>query len=179
MRNNSIYAAMEQARDMYGVELKEDQFEVYAEAGWRKIGNKEYKVYTTCIHPIADPDGGWYVCKPCNLDSIEAITLNYESAQETSPISDFHGMVTHPIEQGIEAMKTMPNQLYISGKFVKYRELGDRIYFTEPYRSLNLLYKGLYTDEDGFPFLNEKEVDAIALYCAYSEKYKKGIMSKD
>ena len=79
------------------------------------------------------------------------------------------------IEQG----KTDPNALYIPGKFVKYRELGDRIYFTEPYRELNLLYKGLFTDENGFPYLTASEIEAVALYCAYSDKNKKGLMSKD
>ena len=64
-------------------------------------------------------------------------------------------------------------------KLVKYKELGDKIYFTEPFVELNLLYKGWYTDENGFPYLNEKEVEAIALYCAYAEHYKKGIVSKD
>ena len=46
----------------------------------------------------------------------------------------------------------MPHELYIPGKLVKFKELGDKIYFTEPFAELNLLYKGWYTDEDGFPY---------------------------
>jgi hypothetical protein len=30
----------------------------------------------------------------------------------------------------------------MSGKFVKYRELGDKIYFNSPYQAVNVLYKG-------------------------------------
>ena len=174
-----MYAALEHANDMYGVNLNEDTFEVYAESAWRKIGNKDYKLYLTKLHPEKDPTGGWFSEKPCNLDAIEAITLNYESAQETSPVSNHISGYNHGIEQLIEQGKTDPNALYIPGKFVKYRELGDRIYFTEPYRELNLLYKGLYTDENGFPYLTASEIEAVALYCAYSDKYKKGLMSKD
>ena len=48
----------------------------------------------------------------------------------------------------------MPNELYIPGKLVKYKELGDKIYFTEPFVELNLLYKGWYTDEKNIPESN-------------------------
>jgi hypothetical protein len=34
------------------------------------------------------------------------------------------------------------------------------------------LYRGLILDEDGLPELTDKEVDAIAAYCAYTEKFK-------
>ena len=179
MKKYSIYAALDHARDMYGVELDEDTFEVYAMSAWTKIGNKDYKLYLTKADTECDPEGGWYVCKPCNMDSIEAITLNFESAQETSSVSNNFSIYSHNIEQNIETSKRMPNGLYIPGKYVKYKELGDRIYFTEPFKNLNILYKGLYTDENGFPYLSEKEIEAIALYCAFSDKYKKGLMSKD
>ena len=179
MKQYPLYAALEHAKDMYGVDIDEDLFETYAMSAWLKIGNKNYRTYLIKVYPQMDPNGGWYVCKPCNLDSIEAITLNHEAAQNTSSIINNPSGYTHGIEDGIEASKYMPNHLYIPGKFVKYKELGDKIYFTEPFRELNLLYKGLYTDENGLPYINEKEVEAIALYCAYSDKYKKVLMTKD
>lgn len=179
MKKYPFYAALEHASEMYGVELNEDQFETYGMSAWQKIGNKDYKMYLTKMCLECDPNGGWYVDKPCNLDAIEAITLNYESAQETSPVDNYHGAYTHPIEQNIEGSKQMPNELYIPGKFVKYKELGDRIYFTEPYPEVNILYKGLYTDEDGLPYLSNKEVEAIAAYCAFVDHYKHGIQQKN
>ena len=179
MKKYPFYAAIEHAREMYGLELDEDLFETYGMSAWQKIGNKDYRTYITKINPECDPEGGWSVRKPCNLDSIEAITLNFESAQETSSVSNYHGAYTHVIEQNIEDSKREPNPLYISGKLVKYKDLGDKIYFTEPYKELNLLYKGLYTDENGLPFLSNKEVEAIAVYCAFVDHYKHGIINKN
>jgi len=92
-----------------------------------------------------------------------------------------NGYIAHtaPIENAVEQAKHMRNELYIPGKFVKYKELGDKIFFTEPYPVVNVLYKGLYADEDGLPFLNEKELNAIAVYCAYAFNYKLGITQRD
>lgn len=179
MKKYPIYAALAHAKDMYGLELSQETFEVYAMSAFLKIGNKDCRLYRTKIYPQPDPDGGWYAEVPCNFDAVEAITLNFEDFQGTSSIVNYPGYYTSPIEQNIERTKVMPSEFYIPGKLVKYSELGDKLYFTEPFTELNLLYKGWYTDEDGFPYLNEKEVEAIALYCAYAEHYKKGIVSKD
>jgi hypothetical protein len=51
----------------------------------------------------------------------------------------------------------MPNELYIPGKYVKYKELGDKIYFTEPFSIVTILYKSLFSGDDGLPYLNNKE----------------------
>lgn len=179
MKKYPFYSALSHCYEMYGVELDEDQFETYAMSAWFKIGNKDYKIYKTRMHPIEDPDGGWYVCMPCNLSSIEAITLDFEDAQETSAVENYHINQTLHFEQDVEFRKWMPNELYARGKYVKYKELGDRIYFTEPYDHVNILYKGLYADEDGLPFLNQKEMEAIAAYCAYVHDYKQARLSKD
>ncbi|MDO4465459.1 MAG: hypothetical protein Q4C49_00415 [Bacillota bacterium] len=188
---------MAQANEMYGLELDEDTFETYGMSAWYKIGNKDYRMRITKAVPQADPAGGWYVCMPgaagggecgCSGGSnsedgsditIEAITLDFEDAQETSSIMNFPGVYTHPIEQWIEYDKRMPNELYIPGKYVKFKVLGDRIYFTEPYPSVNILYKSLYVDEEGLPFINQKEMEAIAVYCAYAEDMKKARLTKD
>lgn len=174
-----MYTALTQLDEFYGIQLNEDTFETYAMSAYEKIGNKDYKMYRLKAVPECDPDGGWFVCKPCNLDSIEAITLNFESAKETSSISNFAGLYNHNIEQWIESKKRMPNELYIPGKFVKFKELGDRIYFTEPYPEVNILYKGQFVDEQGLPYINEKELNAIVAYCVYVVDNKKARLTKD
>lgn len=179
MKKFPFYTALSQAYELYGVELDEDTFETYAMSAWNKIGNRDYKMYLMHAHPEPDPEGGWYVCLPCNCDTIEAVTLPCEDAQETHVNFNNFGVYSHPIEQSIEATKRMPNELYIPGKYVKYKELGDRLYFTNHYPVVNILYKGLYAGEDGLPLLNNKEVEAIAAYCAFVTDFKKGRQTKD
>ena len=169
MTHYPIYAAWQHAKDMYGLEISQDTFETYAMSAFLKIGNKECRLYRTKIHPKPDCEGGWVATKPCNLDTIEAITTGFEDAQLSTTMNPYAGPINASIEHDIESKKRLTSAYYMPGKLVKYTELGDKIYFN----------KGWYTDENGFPFLNEKEVEAIALYCAYSEHYKKGIVSKD
>ena len=179
MTHYPIYAAWQHAKDMYGLEISQDTFETYAMSAFLKIGNKECKLYRTKIHPKPHSEGGWVASKPCNLDTIEAITTGFEDAQLSTTMNPYIGTVNSSIEEDIESKKRYNSAYYMPGKLVKYTELGDDIYFNSPFSELNLLYKGWYTDENGFPYLNEKEVEAVALYCAYSEHYKKGIVSKD
>lgn len=179
MEKYKFYSALSHCYETYGVELDEDQFETYAMSAWRKIGNKDYKMYLLKANPICDNEGGWYVCLPCNCDTIEAITLPFEDAQNITATENYYGMHSHPIEDEIELAKRMPNELYIPGKFVKYKELDDKVYFTENFPVVNILYKGLYADEDGLPMLTWREMEAIAVYCAFSHYYKSGLKTKD
>ena len=81
MTHYPIYAAWQHAKDMYGLEISQDTFETYAMSAFLKIGNKECRLYRTKIHPKPDPEGGWVADKPCNLDTIEAITTGFEDVQ--------------------------------------------------------------------------------------------------
>lgn len=179
MKKYPMYTALSQLNEFYGIELSEDTFETYALSAYNKIGNKDYRLYRTKLYPKADPDGGWYVDKPCNMDSIEAITLDYESAQGTHATDMNAGARFHNIEQDIEVTKRHTSGFYLPGKLVKYTELADKIYFNSPYHSVNLLYKGQYLDENGLPYINDKEMDAIVAYCAYVEDLKKARLTKD
>lgn len=176
---NKFYSAISLLRELYGIELDEDLFETYGLTAWNKIGNKQTRRYRVKLCPICDPDGGSYIEKPCNLDEIEAITLNGEDAREIDSIRNYAGSVNHPIEQFIESRKHFNDSLYIPGKLVHYYEVNDRIYFTEVLPEVNVLYRGIYMDEDGLPLLNDKETFAIATYCAYVYFFKKGLQTKD
>ena len=179
MTKYPLYTALSQLYEIYGIEMDEDTFETYAMSAYNKIGNKDYRVHIMKAHPKCDPKGGWYIERPCDMNSIEAITLNFESAAETSSKENFPGLFNHDVEQWIEGNKRMPNELYLPGKFVKYKELGDRIYFTEPYSEVNILYKEQYLDEDGLPYINDKELDAIVAYCAYVHDFRQARLTKD
>lgn len=180
MKKYPFFTAFSHLYEMYGVEIDEDTYETYAMSAYRKIGNKDFKLYTMCATPICDTDGsGWYIELPCNVDSIEAITLPFEDARETDVRYNYYGNVSQPIEQEIENTKRMSSNFYIPGKYVKYHEVGNKVYFTEPFKKVNILYKGIYADEQGFPYLNNKEIEAIAAYCAYIYDFKKGRQTKD
>lgn len=179
MKQYPLYTALTQLFELHGVELDEDTFETYAMSAYNKIGNKNYRMYRARLTPKRDCDGSLYIEKPCNLDSIESITLDYESAQETSTINNNIASINHNIEQDIENSLYHTSDMYMSGKFVKYREAPDKIYLFNSYPSVNLLYKGQYLDDTGLPFINDKELDAIVAYCVYAEDMKKARLTKD
>lgn len=179
MNKENFYTAFGLAEELYGVELTEDQFETYGLIAYNKIGNKHMilKHMDACAVPD-EKNGGFYVEKPCDMDQIEAITLPYEDAQETSNIDNYPDIKSRPIENWIESRKTDPNPLYISGKMVNFNEVGDRIYFTEPFHNLHILYKSLLQNPDELPYLNEKELYAVATYCAYCWYRKQSLMTR-
>lgn len=180
MNNNlKFYTAYSHLYDVYGLEINEDMFETLGMIAWNKIGNKQSRIYQIQLIPEADQYSGWTVCLPCNVDEIEAVTANYEDYQKTSSTQNYPGMISMPTENHIEFEKYGTNDLYMSGKFIKYRQTGDSLYFTEPYNVVNILYKGVYADEDGLPYLNIKEVDAIALYCVTTIGFKKARATHD
>ncbi|MDA3855334.1 MAG: hypothetical protein PF569_03685 [Candidatus Woesearchaeota archaeon] len=69
--------------------------------------------------------------------------------------------------------------LNLPGKFVKYRVANDKLYVAQNYSDINVLYKGVILDEEGLPSLTESEVDAVAVFCAYSKTFKNALVTKD
>lgn len=178
MEKLPFYTALTLANDLFGVELTEDQFETWGVIAYKKIGNRD-SILKKVTLPVIHDNQQWYVQKPCDLSAIEMITICMEDAQFTSPILDTPGVYTQPIEQFIETTKIDTNNLYMSGKMIHYNETSDRIYFNEPYRAVNLLYKSYLLDSDGLPLISESEMIAIATYCAHCYHYKAGLMTKD
>jgi hypothetical protein len=71
-------------------------------------------------------------------------------------------------ESLIEAQKTMNNPLYINGRFVKYRREGDTLIINDDVNMpIQILYHGVILDDNSLPLINNKEVNAIAAYCAF------------
>jgi hypothetical protein len=126
-----------------------------------------------------DAMGNYYIDLPCNADIIEALTADYEDYQKTS--NKFLAGHTQNgwVESYIESRKYNTGSLYVPGKFVKYRREGNRLYLSDKFNLINLVYKGFVADDDGLPFLNAKELEAIASFCAYSYMFKQAIMTRD
>ena len=175
----SFHTAYTQARELYGLELNPDEFESIGLTAWGRIGNKKYKLYKYQVVPTENSLGEYYVDLPCNVDCIEAVTTNYEDYQKTTPTTLAGNNQNGWIEGYIETRKYNTGKLYAAGKFVKYRQEDNRIYLSDRFNVVNILYKGYVVDDDGLPILNEKELDAIAGFCAFVNTRKKAIMTKD
>lgn len=165
---NSIFA---HTKLIYDTELTPDEFEEIGLIAWNKIGNKQTKLYR--YRSKID-------CKtltvelPCNCDIIEAVTYDFEDWRYVTNDTVNGDYQSQFIENYIEGRKLYTNPYYISGKFAKYERVNDTLYFDKDYGSVNILYKGVILDDDGLPYVSEKEKEAIACYLAYTKRFKEG-----
>lgn len=171
--------AYSHARELYGLELNPDEFESLGMIAWDRIGNRQYKLYKYQVEPSQNDLEEWYVDLPCNVDIIEAVTADYEDYQKTS--NQFLAGHTQNgwIETYIETRKYNTGMLYPSGKYIKYSREGNRLKLADKFNVVNILYKGFIADDEGLPYLNSKELEAIAAFCAYSYNFRVGIATRD
>ena len=175
----SFHTAYTQARELYGLELNPDEFESIGLTAWGRIGNKKYKLYKYQVVPTENSLGEYYVDLPCNVDCIEAVTTNYEDYQKTTPTTLAGNNQNGWIEGYIETRKYNTGKLYAAGKFVKYRQEDNRIILSDKFQVVNILYKGYIVDDTGLPSLTEKELDAVATFCAYTDMFKRALLTRD
>lgn len=179
MKNYPFNTAYMQARELYGLALNPDEFETLGIIAWDKIGNKRCKLYKFQEEPIQTETGAWYIDLPCNADIIEAVTADYEDYQKTTPTTISGNNQNGWIEGYIETRKYNTSFGYASGKFIKYYREDNRLWLADKFNKVNVLYKGVIVDEEGLPTLNEKELDAVAAFCAFSDTFKKALVSRD
>lgn len=177
-QKRNFYAGLVQLSQFYGIILQQDDYENIAMHAWDHIGNKDYRVYVQCEEII---DGKVNI--PCNADIIEAVLYPWEDFQHTDGIDTWTAaLYNRNVETWIEAWKRPTEPLYHSGTLVNYEEDQDYLYIKDhhmPNKHIIILYKGIHMDDVGLPFLNFKEVDAIAKYCAWIVTQKKAMMTKD
>lgn len=172
-RNNfkSVYA---QAHMLYGTTLDTTNFDDIALSGWELIGNRQTRLYkyTTCTEDKK-------IELPCNVDFIEAVFSPVIEAHTTQPYSLYPDVYAQWTEEYIESWMKNRSVFYDKGALVKYRQEGEYLVFDKDYRSITILYHGVIVDEEGLPYLTDKEVQALAAYCAYIDIYKKSLIQKD
>jgi hypothetical protein len=178
MKEYPFNTAYTHLKTFYGTEITPDDFETIGLSAWDKIGNKRSNLYKYKATPVED-EGGWYINLPCNVDFIEAVTTSYEDYQETYATKSDGDTTSEWIEGYIENRKMNTPFLNLPGKFVKYRVANDKLYVAQNYSDINVLYKGVILDEEGLPSLTESEVDAVAVFCAYSKTFKNALVTKD
>lgn len=171
--------AYTQARELYGLELTPDEFETIGLIAWDRIGNKQYRLYKYQATPVINELNEWVIELPCNVDIIEAVTADYEDYQKTSNQLLAGNNMNGWIEGYVESRKYNSGSLYTSGKFIKYRREGNTLFLADKFQTAYILYKGVIVDEEGLPFLNAKELDAIAAFCAYTDDFKRARVTRD
>ena len=174
---NSFYSAKFQANMLYGVTMSPDVFAEIGLIAWNFIGNKNTRLYKYSVDVNCSKEN--YIELPCNVDIIEAVTASGENWNYTSNKSNFGEIDSALVEGYIEGMKHSKNPLYLSGRYIDYERVGDRLYFYGNPGTINILYKGIVLDEEGLPELNDKEVIAIATYVAYTQKFKEGLITNN
>lgn len=173
---NNFHYALSLLDTMFNISLQEDEFEEIAVVGWGLIGNKRTKIYRyrTCVSDCSEG-----VELPCNVDEIEAVTVDFEDwnySTNDTPNGDLNSAF---VEQYIENRKAFKSPLYIKGKFIKYERVGNMLYFDHPHGNINILYRGVVVDDDGLPQITDKEALALATYCAYVVKFREGLKSNN
>lgn len=176
MQLNPFHYAMSLMNTLYGITIPEDEWEEIALTGWNLIGNKRTRIYrfSTCINDCSQG-----VQLPCNVDSLEAVTTDFEEwnySTNDTPNGNIHSAY---VESYIEHRKAFRDPLYAKGKFIKYERVGDTLYFDRPHEQVNILYRGEILDDSGLPEITDKEATALATYCAYVIKYKEGIQTNN
>lgn len=161
---------------LYGVEMEDEDLEEIGLRAWDLIGNKDVKLYSysSCVDPIDNS-----IQLPCNATSVESVTTSYEDWNRVTNFSENGDQRTSFIENHIEAEKIYSSPYYQSGKLIAYEQVGNTLYFKRNYGVINILYKGIVADEDGLPWLTDKEAAAIATFIAYTDKYKEGLKTNN
>lgn len=174
MAQNNFHYAISLAQMLYDIEGDMDDLEEIGLVAHNFIGNKNTRLYRTSLDVI-----NGQATLPCNCDIIEAVTYCGEDWNYTSNQRDNGDLRSAYIENYIESRKAFSDPFYISGKFVKYKRVGNTLYVDKGLPKINILYHGIELDEEGLPIINDKEAIAIAEYIAYTYKYKEAIRTNN
>ncbi len=167
-----FYAAAAHLKDFYDIVLKDSDFESIGLHAWDKIGNKDTRLYKYHAHTINKE-----IELPCNADIIESVHSGFDDFQLTDNIRR-DNYAANEVEVYIESRRSNQSPYYAMGKLVNYEQFGNILKFPQD-GNYTIVYKGVLLDETGLPYLNYKEVEAIANYCAYVTTYKRGMMTRD
>lgn len=157
---------------LYAIETNKEDFDELALIAWNKIGNKLCRLYRF----IAHTDECNKIELPCNCTIVESVNYLIEDWKESDTARLNGNFASLHVEEYIEARKYDTPALYNKGKYAKYRQVGNYLYFEHPC-VVCILYKGVEVDEDGLPCITQKESFAIATYVAYSERLKRFLIS--
>lgn len=173
----NFHYAITLAQTLYDVEGDTEDLEEIGLVAYNFIGNKNTQLHKKLLDVNCE-DGS--VQLPCGVDIIESVTYcGMEDWNHTSNIKEHGDVQSLYTESYIESQKAFLDPYYISGKFVKYKRVGDKLYVNRGLSKVIVLYHGEILDSDGLPEINDKEAIAIAEYIAYVIKYKEAIKTNN
>lgn len=174
MKLNNFKSIYSEANILYGTVVDTNNFEDIALNGWQLIGNKQCKLYRYITNTVNKR-----IKLPCNVEEIEAVTSFPTDANISSNLSSYPNVYNQWVEDYIDSWDINKSSFHVKGSLLKYQLEGDELVFNKDYSEVTILYKGIIVDEEGLPYLNDKEVQALAAYCAYIDMYKKSLVQRD
>lgn len=176
--NYNFHYAISLAQTLYDIEEQDiEELEEIGLVAYDRIGNRNYVLEKAIID--IDCNTGIGVL-PCDANIIEAITyVGSEDWNYTDNIQNFGDSQSYYTENYIEGNKAYLDPLYISGRYVKYKRNGNKIYTNKGAGKVQVLYYKILEDEDGLPYLTEKEALAISEYIAFAVSYKKALRTNN
>ncbi len=177
MKVYPFYTAITTCSNLYDVSMDPVEFEEIGWIAWEKIGNKDCRIYKleTWLN------GEDSLTLPTNCEKVDAVSNNIPEFQDTDNVQRFN-YIPSWMESYVEG-RTNYNRspLYVKGKLLKgWKERNGELWFDTPiHGNVTILYKGIHADETGLPFLNQKELEAIACYCAMTYHLKRGMKMRD
>lgn len=173
----NFHYALTLAQILHDVEGDIEDLEEIGLVAYNFIGNKNTQLNKIILDVNCETGE---IDLPCGVDFIEAVTYcGYEDWNYTSNSQNYGDSSSLYTENYIESQKTFLDPHYISGKFVKYRKIGNKLYVNKGLGKVIVLYHTELLDNDGLPEINEKEAIAIADYIAYVTKYKEAIRTNN
>lgn len=170
----NIRSALSFAHTLYGVEIKESDFEEIALNAWELIGNK----HTELKGFIGDTEND-FLELPCDVHEIESVHIPLVDANTTDTVIDGLDVSSIAIEHYIDALPSLDSPYYQKGKLIKYKRVGNTLQFSKNFKGILVVYHRVLLDESGLPLINEKEMRAIAAYVAYATTYKEGLKKRN
>lgn len=177
METNDFRYAISLAQTLYDIDGDMDELEEIGLIAYNFIGNKNYILDRVIIDIDCKTGIG---ILPCDVDLIEAVTyVGSEDWNYTDNIKNFGDSNSYFAENYIEEGKAFLDPLYIRGRFVKYKKVGNKLYTNKGAGKVQVLYYKILEDEDGLPRISEKEAIAISEFIAYTINYKKALRTNN
>lgn len=173
MKFYPLYSAAAHMYDFEGLDLKPDEFEIYAYRALELIGNYWGETVTE-VFKIEN----FVITLPEECEYIEQVTRTTEDFQMMDNVSR-ENYTKFVMENYVESRKRNKPILYQRGGFISYEQVGNSLKFKENNIPVLIMYRRRLLDEDGHPMVTRDEIEAISSYCIYVHNKKKLNLNKD